>query len=223
MRTIVYVDGYNFFYGRLKHTPYKWLDLYGFFDREVLHPQNPESRLLRVKYYTADIKANFASHGAIAVQAQQRYHQALESIHTGPVEITKGYYTADRSTPIRYKKPPDKEDRVESWKLEEKQTDVNIALDLYRDVVRGDCNQVVVVTNDTDIKKALAYIRQDFPGVTIGVVIPRSPSKHRLPSNDLTSHAHWVRHHINDVELERSQFPDRVPTRKKPVDRPDYW
>lgn len=28
MKTIIYVDGYNLFYGCLKHSPDKWLDLY---------------------------------------------------------------------------------------------------------------------------------------------------------------------------------------------------
>ena len=27
MRTIVYVDGFNLYYGCLKNTPWKWLDL----------------------------------------------------------------------------------------------------------------------------------------------------------------------------------------------------
>ena len=27
MRTCVYVDGFNLYYGALKRTPYKWLDL----------------------------------------------------------------------------------------------------------------------------------------------------------------------------------------------------
>lgn len=29
MRTIVYVDGYNFYFGVLRGTPYKWLDIVG--------------------------------------------------------------------------------------------------------------------------------------------------------------------------------------------------
>jgi hypothetical protein len=27
MRTIVYVDGFNLYYGALKGTPYRWLDI----------------------------------------------------------------------------------------------------------------------------------------------------------------------------------------------------
>ncbi len=31
LRTIVYVDGFNFYYGALRGTPWKWLDLSVFF------------------------------------------------------------------------------------------------------------------------------------------------------------------------------------------------
>jgi hypothetical protein len=37
MRTIVYVDGYNLYYGLLRKSAYKWLDLYSLFQNHVLH------------------------------------------------------------------------------------------------------------------------------------------------------------------------------------------
>jgi len=224
LKTIVYVDGYNLYFSRLKYTPYKWLDLFTLFQRHILHPQNPESQLLCVKYYTADIKANFATHGQAASQAQQQYHRALLSPLTGPVEITKGYYSHTRATPLRYRHPPDKSDKVEAWKLEEKQTDVNLALDIYRDGLRGQAHQLVVCTNDTDIVPALKRVREDIPGIIIGLVFPHHPTdKHRKPARDLQDQADWVRRHINDEELAAAQFPIRVPTHKRPVDKPFYW
>jgi 6-hydroxy-3-succinoylpyridine 3-monooxygenase len=39
LRTIVYVDGFNFYYGEVRGTPYKWLDLVALFSR-VLDPRN---------------------------------------------------------------------------------------------------------------------------------------------------------------------------------------
>tara|TARA_R110001592_G_scaffold214978_2_gene468074 strand:- start:186 stop:542 length:357 start_codon:yes stop_codon:yes gene_type:complete len=83
LRTIVYVDGYNLFYSLLKNSNYKWLDLYSLFQKQILHTQDPNTDLICIKYYTANIKAKFASHGALASEAQQRYHRALESPHTG--------------------------------------------------------------------------------------------------------------------------------------------
>jgi hypothetical protein len=41
MRTIAYVDGYNRYHGRLKLTPFKWLDLPGLLS-SILRIQNPE-------------------------------------------------------------------------------------------------------------------------------------------------------------------------------------
>jgi hypothetical protein len=38
MRTVVYVDGFNLYYGALRGTPFKWLDLYGLFREHVLEP-----------------------------------------------------------------------------------------------------------------------------------------------------------------------------------------
>ena len=224
MKTIVYVDGYNLYIGRLKHTPYKWLDLYTLFNRQILHPQNPDIELLCVKYYTADILGKFASKGQLATQSQRNYIRALESPRRGPVEIIKGYYSASKSAPIRFEKPPNKENRVDIWKLEEKQTDVNIALDIYRDAVLQHCEQIVICTNDTDIVPALKRVKVDFPEIKIGVIFPlKANDKHRPQSTSLADLADWVRHHITDDELNASLFKDRIPTQKKPIDKPKYW
>jgi uncharacterized LabA/DUF88 family protein len=223
VNTIVYIDGYNLFYGRLKHTQYKWLNLFLLFDQYILKPQNPRSKLLSVKFYTANIQTKFASQGAQAGIAQQRYHQALLSPRTPPVEIIKGNYASSKATPLRYKQPPDKNDRVETWKLEEKQTDVNIALDIYRDACLENIEQIVLCTSDTDIVPALQYIKTDFPNITIGIVFPRVQKDRRAITKSLADNAHWIRRSITDAELAASQFPDRVATNKKPVDKPSYW
>jgi len=76
MRTIAYVDGYNFYHGRLKHSAYKWLDLRSFL-AELIRIQNPASELVGVKFFTANIKARLAHRGAASVNAQDAYHRAL--------------------------------------------------------------------------------------------------------------------------------------------------
>ena len=38
-RTIVYIDGFNFYYGTVRRTPWRWLDPVELF-RRVLGPQN---------------------------------------------------------------------------------------------------------------------------------------------------------------------------------------
>lgn len=62
MKTIVYIDGYNLFYGCLKHTQYKWLDLVKLF-RLILNKQNPKTDIVKIKYFTADILTKVATQG----------------------------------------------------------------------------------------------------------------------------------------------------------------
>ena len=62
MRTFVYVDGFNLYYGALKGTPWKWLDLPALFAK-VLQPHHD---ILAVKYFTARISGTpvAPAHGA---------------------------------------------------------------------------------------------------------------------------------------------------------------
>ena len=78
MRTIVYIDGYNLYYGRIKHTDFKWLDLYKLFNEHILPYKSRDSNLVIIKYFTADIKANFATLGTKSSEAQKQYISALE-------------------------------------------------------------------------------------------------------------------------------------------------
>jgi len=51
MKTTVYIDGYNFYYGLVKNTKYKWLDLHSLFS-EISKIQNPQSQIVSIKYFT---------------------------------------------------------------------------------------------------------------------------------------------------------------------------
>jgi hypothetical protein len=57
MLTNVYVDGFNLYYGRLKDTPYKWLDL-GALCQALL----PPNKIQRICYFTAKISAQADPH-----------------------------------------------------------------------------------------------------------------------------------------------------------------
>ena len=48
MKTIIYVDGYNLFYGCLKHSRDKWLDIHKLFFEQILIPQTPQARLVSI-------------------------------------------------------------------------------------------------------------------------------------------------------------------------------
>ncbi len=51
-KAIVYIDGFNLYYGLLKGTPWRWLDLGAFADRLV----GKHHEVIAVRYFTARIK-----------------------------------------------------------------------------------------------------------------------------------------------------------------------
>jgi len=221
MRTIAYVDGYNLYHGRLKHSEFKWLDL-SLLLHTILRIQNPAADLLKVKLFTAGIKAKYARRGQTSVTAQNAYHRAL--IARG-VQIIQGRFTLSPEPAPRYTlgKPPNRDDCVNVWLLGEKQTDVQLALHVYRDAVFRSCDQVLLCTNDSDLAPALEFIRGDCPEVRVGVVLPRPPELNARKSRTLQDLAHWTRDHILDAELSASQLPIRVQTGSKPADKPAHW
>jgi len=225
LKTIVYVDGYNLYYGCLKHTKYKWLDLLKFFNN-LLHEQNPATEIISVKYFTADIKAKVASRGQEAQISQTLYHNALTHLYPREIQIIKGYYSLEKARLPCYQKPIDKQNRVDVWKLEEKQTDVNIALEAYRDATRSSADHLVFVSNDTDLEPALKALNRDYSHLCLGVVIPvLKTNRNKRPGNKrLSNYAKWTRKSIREDELKNSQLPARIARNgKKPICKPKYW
>ncbi len=229
MRTAIYIDGYNFYYSRLKSTPYKWLDVVALFRDVILAQQSPQSSVSSIKFFTAPVKASYARHGVASEQSQTQYHRALISRYSGLIEVIQGFHIFEPTKlPVFLKgQQPNKTDRQKVWLIEEKQTDVNIALHLYRDAIRGEFDQLVICSNDSDMEPALSWIKLDAPYVTLGLVMPLAPPKDSkvkgVPNKRLTALADWVRHYVLDEELARSQLPEIVPTRKKPARKPAYW
>lgn len=225
MDTIVYIDGYNLYYGRLKHTPYKWLNPFKLF-QTILKVQDPSSNITKIKYFTAPVKANFASHGQASVAAQNSYHRALKHLYGNRFDIIQGYHTVEKGNSPRYEKPIDKNNRVAIWKFEEKQTDVNIALHMYRDALNENILQQVLVSNDSDLELPLKLIKEDKSNIVIGLITPRKKptSSHiRSPNENLSLLSNWTRHHILDEECQRAQLDEKISTLKKPILKPKYW
>jgi len=119
-------------------------------------------------------------------------------------------------------------DKIQVWKLEEKQSDVNLAPHIDDDALSGEVDQVVLVTNDTDLVPALEMLQSRCPHIVRGLVIPTrkvgaSGSFEREANVSLAKLAHWVRRHISDEELRMSQLPDVVPGRRRASVKPHSW
>ena len=230
LRTRVYIDGYNLYYGCLKGTPYKWLDLLALFERHILPSSTIPGKISvllpqAIKLFSAKILEK-AAKAPDSVSSQARYHTALRKMHGERIELIEGYYSliqskariVDATAPHKW--PRDCQE-ILVWKLEEKQSDVNLALQAYHDALTGQVDHAVIVTNDTDIAPALELIRA-HTSVTIGLVVPARPHL-RAPNTELAKLAHWVRSHITDQELAASQLPRVIDQGKKPTVKPESW
>lgn len=166
------------------------------------------------------------------MEAQSSYHRALKTLYGDRVEVVYGNHSYDKNGTLVAAfidgKPYDRSQRVRVWKLEEKKTDVNLAIRMYRDANKGLYDRVILVSNDSDAEPVLEAIREDFGSIMIGVVAPIRPAvhgtkTHRRVSGSLASLADWTISNLSDDQLLQAQLPSVVPTRKKPIRKPDHW
>jgi uncharacterized LabA/DUF88 family protein len=230
LRTAIYIDGYNLYYGRLRETQFKWLDVVALFS-QITRSIEPRSQINLVKFFTAPALPKFSRHGEESMRAQNDYHRALEAKYPDQFEKILGshVYEKDGTKMPLYVEGNcfDKKNTVRVWRLVEKKTDVNLALAMYRDANKCVVDQVVLISNDTDTEPVIRALKEDFPTLRIGIITPRPPriseKKVRPASTSLINLAHWSRSYINDEELLFAQLPDQVPTKKKPANKPTHW
>ena len=187
-----------------------------------------------IKYFTALIHEN-AAKGKDSVSSQMQYHNALRRLWGERIEFIMGSYAIYKSKqPLISSDDPDKKPKdchkVQVWKIEEKQSDVNLALHLLKDALKGDIDQVVLVTNDTDLVPAFLTLQELCPNIVRGLVVPTKKAHddqkiERFANVSLSGLAHWVRTHINEDELRGSQLPDVVksPSGGRSSKKPYSW
>lgn len=199
MRTIVYVDGFNLYYGCLKNSNFKWLNLIKLFENVL---QNNHA-IVKIKYFTARIKAT--PNDPSAPQRQQTYIRAMET-HVPEVEILFGHFLRNKVRMANANPPPN---TVEVYKTEEKGSDVNLAVHLLNDAWLDNYECAVVVSNDSDMAESMRLVRSYHPNKVIGLVTPSTNPANRT-SQQLKKHAHFTRT-IRKGALAASQLPDPIP------------
>ena len=202
---IVYVDGFNLYYGSLKRTPYKWLDL-----SRLCASMLPTDRVIAIKYYTARISARPGNPGA--PNDQQIYLRALRT--TPNLSITYGHFLTHSVSMALTGVTPTK--RVWVDKTEEKGSDVNLASHLVRDAFRGAFQTAVLITNDSDLAEPVRIVRQEL-NLPVGILNP-----HQQHSAELKRIATFVKR-IRQSNLITSQFPATLTDAKGACHKPTSW
>ena len=200
MRTIAYIDGFNLYYGTLKGTGFKWLDL-GALLRLVL---DPEHEIVCIKYFTAKVEVSGTDPDQR--ERQETYLRALRAPRPGapPVEAYFGHF---QRRPRRMPLSPFGTGWAEVVRTEEKGSDVNLAVHLLNDAWLDAYECAAVVSNDSDLAEAMRLVRER--GKVIGL-IPPVMKKGRRPSQVLRRHCDFMRR-LRRHHLERAQMPATIP------------
>jgi uncharacterized LabA/DUF88 family protein len=207
VRTYVYIDGFNFYYGAVRNTPHKWLD-FKTLCKLLLQPHHD---ILKIKYFTALVSS--PSNDPTKHVRQQVFIRALEA-YIPEIEVFYGHFLSHRvMAPLASNVGAQR--YVQVIRTEEKGSDVNLGIHLLNDSWMDLYDCAVVVSNDSDLAEALRLVKAQHKKI-IGVI---TPHKGR-PSTELIRHADFVGR-VREGVLKASQLPDLIPGTK--IHKPAKW
>ena len=207
MATNVYVDAFNLYYGCLKNTPYRWLNL-----AELCRLMLPKDTINQIKYFTAKVSAR--PNDPSQPVRQQTYLRALQTIPNLSIiygQFKTGPVWMPLANPQSGKSP-----YVEVLRTTEKGSDVNLASNLLIDGIRNDYDVAIVISNDSDLLEPIKFVISDM-GKKVGLL---NPQKHA--STDLARHATFIKS-IRKGVLAASQFPQTLTDRNGSFHKPSTW
>ncbi len=188
-RAAFYVDGFNLYHSidDLKQPHLKWFSLYDF--ASFVANKNREM-LVKVRYFSA-----LATHrDPSSVDRHKSYLRALKS--TG-VDYLLGQFKG---------KPRSCRNCNATWTAhEEKETDVNIAVQIIEDAIDDLMDVCYIISADTDLAPAIRLLKRKFPKIEYVCV---APPKRRHPSELLAIADRQLI--ISKVALERNRLPDEI-------------
>ena len=187
-RVMVYVDGFNLYYG-LRSKGWRrfyWLDMQALSENLLRRGQ----RLAGVRYFTARITGKEQAKR----RRQSTYLEALET--HGGVSIHYGHFLAKRR---------ECRNCGQRWTVyEEKMTDVNLAVELLGDAQDDRFDTAIVLSGDSDLAGPVEAVIGRYTDKRVIAVFPpgrRSDRLRRAASISFT---------LGRKVLKDSQLPERV-------------
>lgn len=151
MKINIYIDGFNLYYGCLKDTPYRWLDL-----NKMCQLLFPSDEIVKIKYFTAPIKIRMSDSDPDRPNRQQTYLRALRTLPN--IEIVEGIFLKHKVS----MKLANKDGYALVIKHEEKGTDVNITSHLVHDAHNKAFERAVVISNDSDLVTPISIVTNEI-------------------------------------------------------------
>lgn len=201
-RVIFYIDGLNLYNGlkRANLRKYYWLDLRALAEKLCL----PNQRLVRIKYFTSMVSTKF-DEGKF--QRQSSYIKALRTLKYVRIFLgrhQKGFTTCSRCGKV-FKN------------FNEKMTDMNIAVEMFKDAYQKKCDTQILISGDSDLVPACKAIIELFD---MKLVIFFPP--HRK-TDRLKEHCHFSAKIFTNY-FKKSQLPELIiDSDGNEIIKPEYW
>ena len=201
-RVIFYIDGFNFYFGlkSKKWKQYYWLDIVSFCQSFV----KPHQELIEVNYFSAIPKEK---------GKQDRQDLLFSANKLSPkFNLILGKYLKKTITCYNCKNPINT--------FEEKQSDVNIAVKMIRDVVLNRADISIIISADSDLTPPFDFVREFKSTHKIFVYFP--PNRF---SYDLKYKAdNYIKLENHPDKFKNAVLPTEITLKNGYVlKRPDKW
>lgn len=199
-RVIFFVDGFNLYHsiaGERQFRKYKWLDLKKLCSSFL----SSREELTKIFFFTAYYPGSQERR-----LKHQTYLRALELYDVIP--ILGEFKRKDKYCDHCKKTYPG---------YEEKQTDVNIAIELFRQAVNDQYDTACILSGDSDLIPAIRAVRSTFPNKTVKVILP--PNRQ---SESLKKEVHSFMR-MKEKHLANNQFPAVINFKDVILKMPDDW
>ncbi len=206
MKTIVYLDGFNFYYGICKPTRIRWVN-----PLTLCQWLLPAHQINALHYFSAEVKVR--SDDPNQLNRQRVYFRALRTVPS--LTITLGrFLESTKKMPLA--QPQGNARFAEVIKTEEKGSDVNLATQMLLDAFDQAMDCAVLVTNDSDLLLPIQTVRRRF-GIKVGLLNPQ-----QRPSQTLIANVDFYKK-IRQTVLGLSQFPLTLTDQHGTFHKPAVW
>lgn len=208
LRTAVYIDGFNLYYW-MKPLPYRWINLKSLV-LDAISKSGKTHDLVAIKYFTARVSDTKTDKSKST--RQDIYFRALQA--TIPeLSIHFGEFRRQKKEMPRVARKGGVGRMIWVWDTEEKGSDVNLAVELLNDAWTNVFDVAVVVSNDSDLERAVRIVRRK--GRTVGVLV-----RGDAHVNSLKRVASFYRR-LTEDDLKASLLPRKIPDTN--IEIPSNW
>jgi hypothetical protein len=209
VKTNVYVDGFNLYYGAVKGTPHKWLDI-----RKYCELAFPRHTIAEIHYCTAIVKD-----AEWDPQQSLRQRTFIRALETTGVIVHYGSFQSNR-TMMPSARPPKEGHRgpqmLEVIKTEEKGSDVALGALLVHHAHQGRFEAAIVLSNDSDLVLPIKIVTQELH-LPVGILNPHK--KFAAELGKVASFKKMMRAGV----IEAAQLPDELKDKHGTITKPERW